>query len=434
VRRRLVVSILALVMLTLVAFALPLAVAVERLLESRALDDLQGRVEQLGLVLDVASRDCGELQLRVAQLGAGPDTVTVLAPGSQVVVTTASDGVVPVGAELRDAAAGRVGRRVADGRVAVAAPLTTTVCAQALVLHASQSDAALRRSVASAWTALGVVALVVAAGAAATAGWLAGRLANPFEALTSAARALGEGDFSVRAPRSGLEEADRIAEALDGTAARLARALERSVAFTSDASHQLRTPLTALRLQLETLAAAGATSPTGEAAGAISPAVEAALAEADRLEATIEDLSVLTRVDAPEVAVELADFVSERLSGWRATAREWGRTIRTDLLPVPTVQARPAALAQAVTVLLDNACRHGRGTITVRVAPALPDDPAGAVRLCVVDEGRVAEIVDRPGGRGLPLARALVAAEGGRLTFAVTEEGTTACLVLGRRS
>jgi signal transduction histidine kinase len=423
VRRRLVVATVALVVATVLAFALPLAVAVERLLESRALDGLQGGVERLGLLLDVTSRDCAELQLRVAQLADGPGVVSVVGLGGVLVATTAETPAIRLGDELRVAVDGRPGRRASDGELAVALPLSTTVCGRQLVLHATSSDAELARSVTSAWLGIAAVAVAVAGVAAGTAAWLAGRLARPLEALAVAARRLGEGDFSVRAPRSGLAEADGIAEALDGTAARLGRAVERSAAFTGDASHQLRTPLTALRLHLEAL----------EAAGADPAAVAAALGEADRLEATIEDLTTLTRVDVPEVDVDVAALVRERLPSWEASARDLGRDVRLELLPVPIVQARPAALTQAVAVLVDNALRHGAGAITVRVAPARPDEPNGVVRVCVADEGSVGEVADRPGGRGLPLARALIAAEGGRLTVDVGDEGTSVCLVLPGR-
>jgi signal transduction histidine kinase len=419
VRRRLVVAVVALVLATVTAFAVPLAVATARLLESRALDDLQGRVEQLALVLDVTARDCGELQLRVAQVGPDAAEWTVVGSDLLVVATTATSGPLQLGEEVAEATTGRVGRRVGEGRLAVATLLTTTVCGRPLVLHASSPDGELRRSVVGAWGAIAAVAVVVALLAAGVGAQLARRLARPLETLTDAATRLGEGDFSVRAPRSGVEEADAIAAALDGTAERLGRAVERSAAFTADASHQLRTPLTALRLQLESLGSAGGDRDT----------VAAALAEADRLEATIADLTALTRLDAPEAAVDLGALVTERLASWQLTARGSDREVRTQLLPVPAVRVRPAAIAQAVEVLVDNALRHGRGTVTVRVGPARPDDPEGVVRVSVEDEGETVDL-DRPGGRGLPLARTLVAGEGGRLAIASGDTGTTATIVL----
>jgi signal transduction histidine kinase len=419
VRRRLVVAAVALVLATVTAFALPLGIAMSRLLESRALDGLQGTVEWLALVLDGTARTCGELQLRVAQVAPDAAEVTVVGTDLLVVATTAATTPLRLGEEVADVTTGRVGRHVGDGRLAVATLLTTTVCGRPLVLHASTPDVELRRAQVVAWSSILAVAAVVALVAAGVGARLARRLARPLEALTDAATRLGEGDFSVRAPRSGLEEADAIGAALDGTAQRLGRAVERSASFTADASHQLRTPLTALRLHLESLAGVGA-----------DPEVlAAALTEADRLEATIADLTALTRLDAAEVAVDLGTLVAEHTASWRLAAGGSGREIRTQLAPVPEVLVRPAAIGQAVEVLVDNALRHGRGTVTVRVGPARPDEPAGVVRLSVEDEG-AARSLERPGGRGLPLARALVAGEGGQLTVTSGADGTTATIVL----
>jgi signal transduction histidine kinase len=415
-----VVAVVALVLATVTAFAVPLAIAMTRLLESRALDGLQGRVEQLALQLDFAARDCGELQLRVAQADTDDVEVTVVGSDGVVVATTATTGPLRLAEEaVSDAATDRVGRHLGDGRLEVATLLTTTVCGRPLILHFAAPDVELRRSLVAAWSSILAVAAVVAALAAGVGAQLARRLARPFEALTEAATRLGDGDFSVRAPRSGLDEADAIAVALDGTAERLGRAIERSAAFTADASHQLRTPLTALRLQLESLELTGA-DPAG---------VAAALTEADRLEATIAELTALTRLDAPEIAVDLGALVAERLASWQAVARESDREVREHLVPVPTVLVRPAAIAQAIEVLVDNALRHGRGTVTVRVAPARPDDPDGIVRVSVEDEGEVVAL-ERPGGRGLALARTLVAGEGGQLAISSGPDGTTAAIML----
>jgi signal transduction histidine kinase len=218
-----------------------------------------------------------------------------------------------------------------------------------------------------------------------------------------------------------------------GAPDRLGRAVQRSGAFTADASHQLRTPLTALRLNLESLS------------GADPAAVEATLAEADRLEATIEELVALTRLESTEQVTDVGALVTQRVDAWRELARLSGRRVEVEVLPTPPVRVRAAAVGQALQVLLDNAVAHGRGTVTVRVGPTLPAEEGPGVRVCVSDEGpgidprqadgRVG--VDRgggplplTGGRGLRLARSLVEAEGGRLTLEGHASGTRACLVL----
>jgi signal transduction histidine kinase len=231
----------------------------------------------------------------------------VAATGSWWSRPRADDGVPATAEEAvsRHGDAGRVGRRVGDGRLAVATLLTTTVCALGRsILHVS---AVRRRAAALGGVRLdslavaAVVAVVVAAGAGATAG--GSPAARPaVRGADERGPRLGEGDFSVRAPRSGLEEADRHRGGArrDRRAARPRGRAQRRRS-PSDASHQLRTPLTALRLQLESLELPGHLA--GDAAGRHLAA--AAFAEADRLEATIAELSALTRLDAPEVAVDL---------------------------------------------------------------------------------------------------------------------------------
>ncbi len=445
-RRRLIATTTGLVLVAVLALAVPLALAVRGVLTDRAIDTVQGVAEQAGLLLDVTARTCGELQLRVAQLEGAPATLTVLATDRTLVASTAAGPLALASDAFEEAArAGRVGRAVAEGRIAVAAPLATTVCGQPLVLQATEDDAVLRGQVRGAWLAIAAVALVVAVGAAAFAGWSGRRLARPFESLATSARALGDGDFSTRAPRSGLLEADAIAAALDGTAERLGRAVERASAFTADASHQLRTPLTALRLQLDTaqtLLAAG--ERPGEGTEHLASALAAAEIEADRLEATIEDLVALTRLEGPDVEVELPALVTARLEGWRALAAEQDREVVLAAVaePIPAVRARPGAIAQILQVLLDNALLHADGPIRLELTVAHGSGGPGAgatVRVCVVDQGPAdarapgapeAATYARAGGKGLPLARSLAAAEGGHLTVVSQGAGTRACLLL----
>lgn len=419
-RRRLLLSSLALTLAALLALALPLAVAVRGLLERRAMDALQGSVEQFALLVDTTSRSCSEVQLRVAQVEGLPTTITVVTTRGTVLATTAPRGDPRIGRELAAARTGRVGREVAAGRIAVAVPLATAVCGNPLVLHAAEPDAALHGQIRGAWASIAGIVVVVAGGAAGGAWLLGRRLSRPFETLATSARQLGEGDFSTRSDRSGLAEADAIADALDDSADRLGRALARSTAFAADASHQLRTPLTALRLHLEA-------APDPDQAS-----IRDALEELDRLEETIEDLTALTRVDGPDEDVDLCALIEQWLPAWRAVAAERGRELDTDLAVVPRLRIRPAAVSQAMQVLVDNALDHGRGRVTIAAGPARPD-ANGAVRVCVTDEGAAADTTDRtarPGGRGLPLARALIAAEGGQLTITSDHRGTVACLLL----
>ncbi|WP_370324057.1 sensor histidine kinase [Euzebya sp.] len=194
--------------------------------------------------------------------------------------------------------------------------------------------------------------------------------------------------------------------------------VERSRSFGADASHQLRTPLTALRLDLEAL----------EASGADEALLHAAFAEADRLEATIEELLALADVPMGDEHIQLGALVEARIDSWRSLAQAAGREVTVDVDPVPLVRARAAAIGQCLQVLLDNALEHGEGTITVSVAsvPATTAVSRGWVRLCVSDQGPGFDEASTP-GRGLRLAKSLIQAEGGRIRV---ERDATVCLLL----
>jgi signal transduction histidine kinase len=438
VRRRLLVTTLSVVSLALLLLAVPLAILVGSALTDRAYDRLLAQSQQIATFVDERARTCGEAQLSLTVAAQEElDLALVDRAGGLLFAAGRSRPDAPFD-DLAAAARGVPGRSRNADRLAVAVPLASGVCGTGIVLRAATPaddlDASVRRTrLAIASLGLGVLGL---AGVATT--FVGRRLARPFEDLAVSAGRLGDGDFSTRAPRVGVAEADRIAAALDTTAERLGRAVARGSAFTADASHQLRTPLTALRLHLETMAAGDATT-----AGA---ALEAALVEADRLEATVEELVSLTRLDQPVEDVDLGALVSDRAAAWRARAAVDGRSLRVDVAPVATVRVRPAAIAQALEVLVDNALAHGAGDVEVRVVPGLPDGDRPVVRVCVRDHGAGLDLdavlgaagADRGvggapvgGGRGLPLARSLVEGEGGRLT-ADTPAGGGArlCVVL----
>ena len=436
----------AVIAAALVAFAVPLAIAVGGLLESRALEDLEAQAQLASQFIETRADTCPAVEAVVREVASrgGTAALSLFSGTTGRLLLRPADHQPTAGHELARAIEGRVaGRRHSDGSLAVALPLSTRVCGDALVLHAERPDTTLDRSVQRSWIGLVLVGVAVLALAAGVGRLVGGRLARPLRELAGSAAALGDGDFSVRIPRSGVEEVDAIASTLDRTAERLGRAVDRGRAFAADASHQLRTPLTALRLQLEGL----------QAQGVAPDAVEAALAEADRLEATVEELVALTSLDTAEEEVAPEDLVGSPVAAARAAARVAGRTLELEVVPGPRVRTRPAAIRQALQVLLDNALQHGHGTITVRVAPTLPDEPVpgrGArqgLRICVADEGpgpepdaldalrsrdRVASsTVPLTGGRGLALARALVEGEGGRLTADDDGDGRVrVCLVL----
>jgi signal transduction histidine kinase len=437
-RQRIVVATVAVLAIALLAFAVPLAVAVRGLLVSRALDELQAATEQVAVFIDDQARTCGQVELILSVASQERRAALALFARDGRLLATVPNHRPTVGSEITVAQSGAAGRRHGAGSLAVAVPVSTTACGQRMILHAEEPDATMIAAVRRAWLGLAVVGGAVLGLAAAAGGYVARRLARPLDRLAASATRLGEGDFSVRVPPSGLPEVDAIAAALDATATRLGRAVERGRAFAADASHQLRTPLTALRLQLETLAAQG-----------VAPdAVSAALAEADRLEATMLELVALTALETGEETIAPVELVREPATACRVLAAAAGRDVVLEDTGTGPVVVRPAAIRQSVQVLLDNALKHGQGTIRVTVAPTLPDQAVRGVMICVADEGSgppdhvLATLRERDrgvaslpptGGRGLQLARVLVEGEGGRLTFDAGPTGARACLVLPSR-
>jgi signal transduction histidine kinase len=261
---------------------------------------------------------------------------------------------------------------------------------------------------------LGVLLVVIAS----LLGWLAARvLARPFRELAVSAEALGRGRFDLDVPRYTIPEADTIGRALARSASQLHDLLRREREFAGNVSHQLRTPITALRLELEDVTMWPETTP------AVREQLVRSLAELDRLSDTVThllDLARGSRIGSAE-ETDLAELAEGTVRRWRPLAGDRPIELRAGS-PV-VVHLAPGPIEQVLDVLVENAIRHGRGRITVEVAPG--DDHA---RVCVTDEGVAAlddtvfeRHVNRPdsdgAGIGLAVARDVAEAVGGRIAL-----------------
>lgn len=398
-RRRIGAAMVLVALAGIVVLGLPLAFAAARLAREAA----QLRLEREAT--RVAARLEDELDAGRIPTGAA---IRRLAPEGRRIVVVAPDGLTRRGGSgFPGPALAGVVPSVDGWRVAVEEPAGRWVReARARVI---------------------VVALLALAGltaATAVAFALARRLGRPLDALASASARLGAGDFSVRAPRSGIAEIDAIAEALDAGAARIGALVERERRFSADASHQLRTPLTALRLQAEELLDLAADDEARAGAARV-------LAEADRLDDTIDHLLASARGEAaPPAVVDVGALVDAEAGGWRRLLGVDGRRVEVAAGAGCQAAVRPGALRQALDVLVDNARRHGSGTVTVTVG-----HQRGHVVVRITDEGdgiapalgsRVFErgVSTDGSGIGLPLARELVEADGGRLELAALRPAT----------
>ena len=283
------------------------------------------------------------------------------------------------------------------------------------------------------WLAMTGLALLAVLCATVLAAMAARRLARPLQELEKVAEDLGSGDLTSRAAPSGVGEIDRTGQALNRTAQRLEDMLARERSFSSRASHQLRTPLTSLRLGLESAL---------ENDGDLHLAAREAIASADRLSHTVDDVLALARgVPEQGQVLDVAALLAGVQDRWQAPLAAAGRELVVVELPHPRTSASAPAVRQILEVLLDNALRHGRGRVTVTAR-----DGGGAVALDVADEGvlppggslvpsQVEEATTPPGGHrlGLRMAAALAEGVGGRLVHAHTEPTTRMTLLLAGR-
>jgi signal transduction histidine kinase len=209
-----------------------------------------------------------------------------------------------------------------------------------------------------------------------------------------------------------------VAEALDSSGSALAQLVQRERQLVGDVSHQLRSRLTALQLRLEPLTI----HPDPE----VVDESKAAQEQADRLADALDELLAAARAASEEGAepVDLPSMLPEFSEEWRQLLRSEGRNLRLRVPEGLRVRATPGRLREVIGVLLDNALRHGAGTVMVA---ARRGDVEGTMVVEVSDTGsgvadELAPHIFERGfsgggstGVGLALARALVEADGGRL-------------------
>ena len=294
------------------------------------------------------------------------------------------------------------------------------------------------------WLRLGGLAAAVLASVAGAGLVLARGVTEPVRRLEAASHQLAGGDFAVRVPEDdGPPELRALARSFNAMADRVDQLIGANRRFVADASHQLRTPLTALQLQLETMDGAGPAQRRDK--------VEAALAETERLGRLVESLLVLARADAgpmAEVTVDLGDAVRDRVAVWGPVAREHGVEVTVEVPPDASVRAMSGAIEQVLDNLLSNA-----------IAASPPGRAVGLtvfadgadVELHVTDRGpgmtaeqreraferfwRAPQASGRGFGLGLAIVHQLVTASGGEVRLqAAAGGGLDAVVILPRGS
>jgi signal transduction histidine kinase len=312
-----------------------------------------------------------------------------------------------------------------SGPLLIAVPVTTAGEVAGAVVTLSPT-ANLRSDVEGTWSGLALGGLLAGLTFVLVAVALTRWILRPVKQLDGAAHQISAGALDARvAPGVGPPELRRLARSFNTMADDVTDALERQRAFVAQASHQMRNPLTALRLRVEELGAF-ISDPAGTAEHQL------AVEETDRLRRILDGLLALAQAERGQHATETVDAAKtadERVAGWQPLAEQRGITLRRTGCDDAMVRAVPTAVGQALDALIDNALKFaGTGaTVTVRV-----DAGGHTVALCVVDDGPGLRDTERmraterfwrgPGtqnvdgsGLGLPIAAVLVAASGGQL-------------------
>jgi signal transduction histidine kinase len=259
---------------------------------------------------------------------------------------------------------------------------------------------------------------------------MASTIVRPLRRLQRATEQVAAGDFESRAVvDEGAPEIRGLAASLNTMTERIATLVERQRSFAGDASHQLRTPLTALRLQLER-AAANIDTDSVAARGDI----EAASEETERLQRLVEGLLMLARAEQGTMAtepVDVAAIVSERVAIWSPLAEERGVSLTEGHMSPVMAIGVDGALEQIVDNYIDNALNVSGpgneitasadvvdGWAVITIADRGPGMPSDQLQHAFDRFWRASSAVHSGSGLGLAVVRQLAEASGGRVALA----------------
>ena len=454
-RWRLTAAFGGVVLVVVVALVVPLAGHLRRVERQRQLAELDYRALVIANAAAFALPEIGDPDAANSTLSGLASTVNGYGVAPRTVVVVGDDGVVVVAAGADPPAAGTdlsdneaVQRALAQqetridagGRVGVVLPVLAGSVSMGAV-GVTTDESVVGAPANARVRGLLVVGGVSLAAAAAVALLLAATVTGPLRRLQRSTERVARGDFAARADaHAGPPEVRRVASSFNTMTERIARFIEHQQSFAGNASHQLRTPLTALRLQLERATSLVEHDP----AGALDT-LEAAGTEIERLQRLIDGLLVLARVDqdgtSPREPVDPVAVVAERIETWQQLAEEQGvrltGTGQADRGRFRVLQA-PGGLEQALDNYIDNALvvappgstvevvvdppapspELGTTTVTVHVLDAGPGMPESHLTAAFERFWRAPDAPHDGSGLGLAIVANIAAASGGRARLA----------------
>jgi len=402
-RRRLALLVSAVTAMVLVAFVVPLAIVVRVIIADRAVSDATDVVRSVS---------------RVVASGAGPESVQQAALSAPRPVTVFLTRQRPLGAPAPRTPAVRLAERGQSFTVADPGGREIVVAVQGLtggpaVVRTFVSNADMTKGVTEAWLVLTALGMVLLGLGVVVADRLVGSVTRPIGELARVSHMLAAGDLDARASPEGPPEVREVAGGLNHLAGRIRDLIWQEREQVADLSHRLRTPLAALRLEVEAMP--DAQDPDGRLLLQVQELEQA-------VTSLIEDARTRTRTagscDAAEVAAERAAF-------WLTLANDQSRVMGTELAagPLP-VGVAAAELAACLDALVGNVFAHTPQGTSFTVA--LRSRAEGGAVLGVADTGpgfAGADLVRRGAsgrqstGLGLDIARQAAEASGGSLTI-----------------
>jgi signal transduction histidine kinase len=412
-RRRLLAGFFLFALALIVVTEVPLGLSLARNEQVTSMSELQRDASSLAVIV-AAGLNSGRrrgLQLAVSRFARADSAVVAVVSAGQVEAAAGSGAVeelsdIRTKAIIKSAAAGHTSGEEGstdpdDDFLYVALPVATSASASPsqhqpdVVLLVAQSAAPLHARIRGHWITLAFFGAGMLVVAGVVGALVARSLTRPLEGIEAAVAAVGAGRLSERAPIGrGPAELIALGETVNEMADRLEELVHTQRAFLADASHQLRTPLTALRLRLENL---DETLETDQRAD-LAPA----LAEADRLSRIVDGLLTLARTEGTRPGREPIDIdaaLRDRADAWGALAEERQVTLTTS--SPPTAGSRHLALAAL-------ACPgHLEQVLDNLLANALEATPAGGsvslsatrfgdgIEIHVVDDGPGMSPADR---------------------------------------
>jgi signal transduction histidine kinase len=408
-RRRLTLLVAATTLLVLIAFLVPLALLVPQVAADRAVGRADDAVRAIVPLVGTSPAD----QLRLSLAGL-PVPVTVYLPGDAAALGTQAPRT-----EAVRLAAQRTESFIVDGPAGREIVVPVLAGNGTAVVRTVVPRAELTRGVTKAWLVLAALGLTLVLLGLVVADRLARSLTAPIAELSAVSHRLARAELDARASPAGPPEIREVAGALNHLAARIQDLLRAERESVADLSHRLRTPLTALRLEAESLRDPEEAARVAAAADGIERAVTAVIQQARR-----------RGTERPAASCDATTVIAGRVAFWSVLAEDTDRTVRQQLPATPLPVAVAADdLAAALDALLGNVFAHTPDGTDLAVS--LHPRPGGGAILTVTDEGpgfpatalRRGSSGSGSTGLGMDIARQAAETAGGTLTVDTAPAG-----------